>query len=98
MEKITDAKQGDGAAVTLQSQDGTREADRKVLLYPNLPVIRKSLSDQKSGQRAGSAGIGRRGEIYRRPLTTPLRLAGFVTITAAAVRLVPTMVTCRMHC
>ncbi|MFD2934751.1 glycoside hydrolase family 36 protein [Spirosoma flavum] len=43
-EKITDAKQGDGAAVTLQSNDGKIELTVNFLLYPNLPVIRKSLT------------------------------------------------------
>ncbi|UFH57951.1 glycoside hydrolase family 36 protein [Spirosoma sp. KNUC1025] len=43
-EKITDAKQGDGAAVTLQSSDGKVELTLNFLLYPNLPVIRKSLT------------------------------------------------------
>ena len=40
---ITDARQGDGAAVTLQSEDKKIELTLKFLLYPNLPVIRKSL-------------------------------------------------------
>ncbi|RIV25074.1 alpha-galactosidase [Fibrisoma montanum] len=44
VQKITDAKQGDGAAVTLQSKDGTVELTVNFLLYPNLPVIRKSLT------------------------------------------------------
>ncbi|WP_332367593.1 hypothetical protein [Spirosoma telluris] len=43
-EKITDAKQGDGAAVTLQSKDGKVELTVNFLLYPDLPVIRKSLT------------------------------------------------------
>ncbi|WP_080058414.1 alpha-galactosidase [Spirosoma aerolatum] len=42
-ERLTDAKQGDGAAVTLQSNDGKLELTLNFLLYPNLPVIRKSL-------------------------------------------------------
>lgn len=41
--KITDAKQGDGAAVTLQSKDGKVGLTVKFLLYPDLPVVRKSL-------------------------------------------------------
>ena len=43
VQKITDTKQGDGAAVTLQSKDGAAEVTVNFLLYPNLPVIRKSL-------------------------------------------------------
>ena len=44
VQKITDTKQGDGAAVTLQSKDGKIELTVTFLLYPDLPVIRKSLS------------------------------------------------------
>lgn len=44
VQKISDAKQGDGAAVTLQSQDGAVELTVNFLLYPNLPVVRKSLT------------------------------------------------------
>ncbi|MBC3789270.1 alpha-galactosidase [Spirosoma utsteinense] len=44
VQKITDAKQGDGAAVTLRSKDGNFELTVNFLLYPNLPVIRKSLT------------------------------------------------------
>ena len=40
---IGDELQGDGAAVTLQSSDNKIELTLKFLLYPNLPVIRKSL-------------------------------------------------------
>lgn len=43
IQKITDSKQGDGAAVTLQSNDGKIEVIVKFLLYPDLPVIRKRL-------------------------------------------------------
>ncbi|GAB3642631.1 glycoside hydrolase family 36 protein [Spirosoma arcticum] len=43
VQKITDAKQGDGAAVTLQSKDGAVEVSVRFLLYPDLPVIRKNL-------------------------------------------------------
>ena len=43
-ERLTDAKQGDGAAVTLQSNDGNVQLTVNFLLYPNLPVIRKSLT------------------------------------------------------
>lgn len=43
IQKFTDAKQGDGAAVTLQSKDGNVAVTVRYLLYPNLPVIRKSL-------------------------------------------------------
>lgn len=40
---ITDAKQGEGAAVTLISQDKKVELTLKYLLYPNSPAIRKNL-------------------------------------------------------
>ena len=40
---LTDNLQGDGAAVTLLSADKKIELTLKFLLYPNLPVIRKSL-------------------------------------------------------
>lgn len=43
VKSITDAHQGDGAAVTLQSEDKKIELTLKFLLYPNLPVVRKSL-------------------------------------------------------
>ncbi|MDR6562291.1 MULTISPECIES: alpha-galactosidase [unclassified Arcicella] len=43
IQKITDTKQGDGAAVTILSEDKQVELTLKYLLYPNLPVIRKSL-------------------------------------------------------
>jgi alpha-galactosidase len=41
---ITDELQGDGAAVTLLSNDKKIEVTLKFLLYPDLPVIRKSLA------------------------------------------------------
>lgn len=44
IQKITDDKQGDGAAVRLHSKDGKVELTINFLLYPNLPVIRKSLT------------------------------------------------------
>ena len=40
---IADNRQGDGAAVTLKSGDNKIELTLNFLLYPNLPVIRKSL-------------------------------------------------------
>ena len=40
---ITDTRQGDGAAVTLLSNDKKIELTLQFLLYPNLPLIRKSL-------------------------------------------------------
>lgn len=40
---ITDSKEGNGAAVTLISQDKKIELTLKYLLYPNSPAIRKSL-------------------------------------------------------
>jgi|GEM_PF-2475777 len=43
IQKIKDDKQGDGAAVTLQSQDGKVELTVRFLLYPDMPVIRKNL-------------------------------------------------------
>ena len=43
VKSITDSREGDGAAVTLQSNDKKIEVTLKFLLYPNLPVIRKSL-------------------------------------------------------
>jgi len=46
---ITDSRQGDGAAVTLQSEDKKIELTIKFLLYPDLPVIRKSLALKNLG-------------------------------------------------
>jgi len=43
VKSISDSRKGDGAAVTLQSKDRKIEVTLKFLLYPNLPVIRKSL-------------------------------------------------------
>ncbi len=43
IQRITDGKRGDGAAVTLQSQDGKVALTVRFLLYPDLPVIRKNL-------------------------------------------------------
>jgi len=43
IKSYTDDLQGDGAAVTLQSEDKKIELTLKFLLYPDLPVIRKSL-------------------------------------------------------
>lgn len=43
VQSITDPLQGDGASVTLLSSDKKIELTLKFLLYPNLPVIRKSL-------------------------------------------------------
>ncbi|MDA3866987.1 MAG: alpha-galactosidase, partial [Salinivirgaceae bacterium] len=43
IKQISDARQGDGAAVTLQSADKKVEVTVNFLMYPNLPVIRKSL-------------------------------------------------------
>ncbi len=40
---LTDSKEGDGAAVTLISQNKKVELTLKYLLYPNSPAIRKSL-------------------------------------------------------
>ncbi len=43
VKSITDSYKGNGAAVILRSADKKIEAIIKFLLYPNLPVIRKSL-------------------------------------------------------
>ncbi|MBC7889681.1 MAG: alpha-galactosidase [Ferruginibacter sp.] len=43
VEKHTDAKSGDGATVTLLSEDKKIEVQVQFLLYPSLPVIRKNL-------------------------------------------------------
>ncbi|MDA3867027.1 MAG: alpha-galactosidase [Salinivirgaceae bacterium] len=43
VEKHTDSKSGDGAAVTLVSEDKKIELTVQFLLYPNLPVVRKNL-------------------------------------------------------
>ncbi len=43
IEKITDSLQGSGASVTLASGNKKLELTLNYLLYPNLPVIRKSL-------------------------------------------------------
>lgn len=43
IQRISDDRQGDGAAVTLQSKDEKVELTLRFLLYPDLPVIRKSL-------------------------------------------------------
>jgi alpha-galactosidase len=48
--KWTDQQQGDGVAVTLQSQDGKAELTVRFLLYPGLPVIRKSLVIKNLGK------------------------------------------------
>lgn len=44
VETKTDAKQGDGAAVTLRSKDGNVAVTIMYLLYPGLPVVRKYLT------------------------------------------------------
>jgi alpha-galactosidase len=49
VQSITDQLQGDGAAVTLLSSDKKIELTLKFLLYPNLPVIRKSLAVKNLG-------------------------------------------------
>jgi alpha-galactosidase len=43
MEKITDSKAGAGTAITLLSGDKQAEVTLNYLLYPGLPLIRKSL-------------------------------------------------------
>lgn len=49
IKSITDSREGDGAAVTLLSEDKKIEVTVKFLLYPNLPVIRKSLNVKNLG-------------------------------------------------
>jgi alpha-galactosidase len=44
IKKINDTKEGDGANITLLSQDKLIEVTLKYLLYPNSPAIRKSLT------------------------------------------------------
>ena len=51
---ITDSREGDGAAVTLVSSDKKIELTLKYLLYPNLPVIRKSLIVKNLGKEVVS--------------------------------------------
>jgi alpha-galactosidase len=49
VKQISDTRQGDGAAVTLQSSDKKIEVTVNFLMYPNLPVIRKSLTVKNLG-------------------------------------------------
>jgi len=49
IQQISDARQGDGAAVTLQSADKKIEVTVNFLMYPDLPVIRKSLTLKNPG-------------------------------------------------
>ncbi|MCW3118137.1 MAG: galA3 [Chitinophagaceae bacterium] len=49
--KHTDSKQGDGAAVTLLSEDKKIELTIQFLLYPGLPVIRKNLMIKNLSQQ-----------------------------------------------
>ncbi len=49
IQTATDAHEGNGVAVTLQSADKKIELTLKFLLYPNLPVIRKSLMVKNLG-------------------------------------------------
>ena len=50
VKSITDSHEGNGAAVTLMSQDKKIELTLKYLLYPNLPVVRKSLVVRNLGK------------------------------------------------
>jgi len=50
VKSITDLHEGDGAAVKLVSSDKKIELTVKYLLYPNLPVIRKSLVVRNLGK------------------------------------------------
>lgn len=43
IKSISDSLQGDGASVSLVSADNKFELTLKYLMYPNLPVMRKSL-------------------------------------------------------
>lgn len=43
VQPLTDSKEGDGAAVTLISEDKKIQVTLNYLLYPSLPVIRKSI-------------------------------------------------------
>jgi len=43
VKSISDSREGDGAAVALRSKDKKIEVTLKFLLYPNLPLVRKSL-------------------------------------------------------
>lgn len=54
VQSITDPLQGDGAAVTLQSADKKIEVTVNFLMYPNLPVIRKSLTLKNLGNEDAS--------------------------------------------
>lgn len=54
VQPVTDQLQGDGAAVTLQSSDKKLELTLKFLLYPSLPVIRKSLVVKNLGNTDAS--------------------------------------------
>jgi alpha-galactosidase len=54
IKNITDSRQGDGAAVTLQSADTKVEVTVNFLMYPNLPVIRKSLTVKNLGTQDAS--------------------------------------------
>ncbi|MDA3865314.1 MAG: alpha-galactosidase [Salinivirgaceae bacterium] len=49
VKQISDTRQGDGAAVTLQSSDKKIQVTVNFLMYPNLPVIRKSLTVKNLG-------------------------------------------------
>lgn len=50
VKSITDLHEGDGAAVTMLSSDEKIELTVKYLLYPNLPVVRKSLVVRNLGK------------------------------------------------
>jgi len=54
VKSITDIHEGDGAAVILVSRDKKIELTLKFLLYPNLPVIRKSLVVKNLGNSSVS--------------------------------------------
>lgn len=52
VKQISDQLQGDGAAVTLISEDRKIELTLKYLMYPDLPVVRKSLVVKNLGKEA----------------------------------------------
>ena len=51
IKSITDLHDGDGAAVTLMSDDKKIEVTLSFLLYPDLPVVRKSLTIKNNEQK-----------------------------------------------
>ena len=84
---ITDSRAGDGAAVTLLSEDKQIEVTLKFLLYPGLPVIRKSLVVKNLGEQEialESVDVEKFETILM--AVHPLLIAGFAVITAGDAR------------